>query len=69
MDQDTQKYIDSKFSEVEKRETLEREQALDAFKARQTMAKRFVFICAIVMLGLLGLMLPMLWKYQIAPRF
>ena len=69
MDESTKKYIDGKFADIAHKQNTEQAQTLAILKKRQTMVRRFVFVCAVIMLGLLGLMFSILWKYQIAPCF
>lgn len=69
MDESTKKYIDGKFAELADQKQTEQTQTLAILKKRQTMVRKFVFVCAVILLGLLGLMFSILWKYQIAPRF
>lgn len=68
MDEQTKTYIDSKFAEVESSKQAQQEQAKEAFDRRKAQVKIVIFVCSLIMLGLLGFMLSILWKYQISPR-
>lgn len=68
MNEEEEKYIDSKFAEVANKEATERKQAQAFFQKRKAQTKIIILVCTLIMLGLLGFMLSILWKYQIAPR-
>lgn len=69
MDQETKAYIDQKFQEASAKESDTRAEAKELLYRRQAAIRRMILACTIVLLSLLGLMLSILWKYQIAPRF